>query len=241
MTRMSAGAMGAAVVILSSAGALAQSGLLDQSSPATNAGFNLSDPTQVWQQQVRAGTTGRLTAIRLTFFGNAGAQAVIRVRKAAAWAGATPVLIQTVTKTGSSAQQILIDASGANITLVYGEPFVIEAQGNNTGMNLTGNYVAPPGSPMYPEPLYRAGHVHSDGGFRFGFETWMLAGTVPPCYANCDGNVTWPLLTVMDFTCFMQRFAQGDPYANCDGSTAPPVLNVADFTCFMQKFAMGCP
>ena len=30
-------------------------------------------------------------------------------------------------------------------------------------------------------------------------------------------------------------------YANCDNSTAAPVLNVLDFTCFLQKFAAGCP
>jgi Cytochrome c554 and c-prime len=30
-------------------------------------------------------------------------------------------------------------------------------------------------------------------------------------------------------------------YANCDGSTSTPVLNVQDFTCFLQKFALGCP
>src|SRR5690348_12015358 len=86
MTRMSAGAAGALAVLVLAGGAIAQTGQLDQSSPATNAGFNLSDPSQVWQQQVRSGTTGRLTAIRLTFFGNSGAQAVIRVRKGDAWA-----------------------------------------------------------------------------------------------------------------------------------------------------------
>jgi hypothetical protein len=30
-------------------------------------------------------------------------------------------------------------------------------------------------------------------------------------------------------------------YANCDNSTTPPVLNVGDFTCFLQKYAQGCP
>jgi sugar lactone lactonase YvrE len=30
-------------------------------------------------------------------------------------------------------------------------------------------------------------------------------------------------------------------YPNCDGSTAQPFLNVLDFTCFLQKFAAGCP
>jgi hypothetical protein len=30
-------------------------------------------------------------------------------------------------------------------------------------------------------------------------------------------------------------------YANCDASTTAPVLNVGDFTCFLQKYANGCP
>ena len=61
------------------------------------------------------------------------------------------------------------------------------------------------------------------------------------CYANCDGSVAAPILNVNDFTCFLNRFAAGDPYANCDGSTAVPVLNVNDFTCFLNSYATGCP
>jgi hypothetical protein len=68
-----------------------------------------------------------------------------------------------------------------------------------------------------------------------------IAGGTTSCYANCDGSTASPVLNVADFTCFLQKFAIGDPYANCDGSTASPVLNVADFTCFLQKFAQGCP
>jgi hypothetical protein len=63
----------------------------------------------------------------------------------------------------------------------------------------------------------------------------------PDCYANCDGSTTPPVLNLADFTCFLDRFAAGDPYANCDGSTSPPVLNVNDFACFLTKFAAGCP
>jgi hypothetical protein len=62
-----------------------------------------------------------------------------------------------------------------------------------------------------------------------------------PCYANCDASTAAPVLNVADFTCFLQKFAAGDPYANCDASTVAPTLNVADFTCFLQKFAAGCP
>jgi YVTN family beta-propeller protein len=60
------------------------------------------------------------------------------------------------------------------------------------------------------------------------------------CYANCDGSTIQPVLNVADFSCFLSKFAAGDPYANCDGSTIEPVLNVADFSCFLGKFATGC-
>jgi hypothetical protein len=63
----------------------------------------------------------------------------------------------------------------------------------------------------------------------------------PSCYPNCDGSTQEPILNVADFSCFLSKFAAGDPYANCDGSTQQPVLNVADFSCFLGKFAAGCP
>ncbi len=62
----------------------------------------------------------------------------------------------------------------------------------------------------------------------------------PPCYANCDGSTTPPVLNVLDFGCFLNRFAAGDSTANCDGSTTQPVLNVLDFSCFLNRFAAGC-
>ena len=63
----------------------------------------------------------------------------------------------------------------------------------------------------------------------------------PPCYANCDASTTAPVLNVLDFSCFLNKFAAGDPYANCDASTTPPVLNVLDFSCFLNRFTAGCP
>ena len=66
-------------------------------------------------------------------------------------------------------------------------------------------------------------------------------GGDPPCYPNCDGSTTAPVLDVLDFNCFMNRFFAGDTYANCDGSTSPPVLNVLDFNCFLNRFIAGCP
>jgi FG-GAP repeat len=79
-----------------------------------------------------------------------------------------------------------------------------------------------------------AGYGGASGYFQLNI------GGVAACYANCDGSTSAPVLNVADFTCFLQKFAQGNAYANCDGSTTAPVLNVADFTCFLQKFAQGC-
>ncbi len=69
----------------------------------------------------------------------------------------------------------------------------------------------------------------------------LPGGNPQPCYANCDGSTTTPMLDVMDFACFLNKYAAGDTYANCDQSTTPPVLNVLDFACFMNAFAAGCP
>jgi hypothetical protein len=66
-----------------------------------------------------------------------------------------------------------------------------------------------------------------------------IGGSVA-CYPNCDGSTAPPILNVLDFNCFLNRFGAGDSYANCDGSTAPPVLNVLDFNCFLARFTAGC-
>jgi hypothetical protein len=98
--------------------------------------------------------------------------------------------------------------------------------------------------------LTSAQGVSADGSVMLGRgflnnqeRAWLahLPPLAPACYPNCDASTTAPVLNVADFTCFLQKFAGGDPYANCDASTTPPVLNVADFTCFLQKFAAGCP
>jgi hypothetical protein len=84
-----------------------------------------------------------------------------------------------------------------------------------------------------------AGTSGSQGNFSV---VRLTASSGPaPCFANCDGSTIAPVLNVLDFNCFLNKFAAGDTYANCDGSTIAPVLNVLDFNCFLNKFAAGCP
>jgi hypothetical protein len=61
-----------------------------------------------------------------------------------------------------------------------------------------------------------------------------------PCYPNCDNSTQPPSLNVLDFNCFLNRFAAGHTDANCDASTQPPILNILDFSCFLNRFAAGC-
>jgi probable HAF family extracellular repeat protein len=89
---------------------------------------------------------------------------------------------------------------------------------SSDGSTITGNGVGPNGSLAWIATLAATNH----------------------CDANCDNSTTAPILNVLDFTCFLNKFAAGDTYANCDGSTTPPVLNVLDFTCFLNRFAAGC-
>ncbi len=64
--------------------------------------------------------------------------------------------------------------------------------------------------------------------------------TAVPCYSNCDGSTTPPILTANDFQCFLNAFASNQSYANCDNSTAAPTLTANDFQCFLNSFSAGC-
>lgn len=104
----------------------------------------------------------------------------------------------------------------------------------------------PDGTGPRPESLIVAGnfgHVLTDNQIHHGFPFLAeLAACQPiPCYPNCDGSTTSPVLNVADFICFQNRFLNNEFWANCDSSTTLPILNVADFVCFMQRYAAGCP
>jgi glucose/arabinose dehydrogenase len=90
-----------------------------------------------------------------------------------------------------------------------------------------------------PMAIYSFGEDAAGELYFMGFGN--LFKMVPRCYANCDASTQTPVLNVLDFNCFLNRFTAGDCYTNCDGSTMPPVLNVLDFSCFLNRFSQGCP
>jgi hypothetical protein len=219
--------------------AAAQTGTPDQACIREFAGFS-EGSSLVWQQQIRAGLPGQLEGISVTLLGAAGGHVDLRIRLGDA-PNASPVVFSTgLDKATANPETFFIDMRSASITLTVGQTLVMETQGNSTTVvpSLAGNYVDPATGPaQYPEPLYLNGT--SWAGYRHGFTTYMIGG-IALCYPNCDHSTTPPALNVLDFACFVNKFAAGQPYANCDGSTALPVLNVLDFACFINRFAAGC-
>ncbi len=221
--------------------ASAQTGVLDQESPweglappVQGASFNLSSPSLTWQQQVRAGVDGQLEGIELGLLGPAGAQVSVRIRAGSGWATGSALFEAMVVKATASAETVFVDMTSAGIALTEGDTFVIEAQGNDTGMNFAGSYVPPAsGGPAYDELLFLNMSAFADGGWRHGFRSYMLTDVV--CYADCDESGG---LDFFDFLCFQNAFAAGEPYADCDESGD---LDFFDFLCYQNAFAAGCP
>ena len=176
------------VLTLAAAPAMAQSGTLDQDSPATNAGFNFSASSLVWQQQVRVGVAGQLEGIRLFLTGNVGSHIDIRVRVGDGW-NVGPVVFSTgYDNTTGGVEMPFIDMTSANLNFAVGDTFVWEVQGDDTGMGGQGSYVPPPGTPEYPEFLFLNGPgCYSDCGWRLAFQTYMNGGGGPGT-AVCFGD-----------------------------------------------------
>src|SRR5690242_11254619 len=90
--------IGAGVLMLGAAAA-AQTGTLDQSSPAANAFLHVVQEA-VWQAQIMPGLSGQLEGVRLTLAsGDKGEQFNVRIRLEAAPAGIPAVFDQLLTKT----------------------------------------------------------------------------------------------------------------------------------------------
>jgi hypothetical protein len=233
-------ALAAPAMGLFASAALAQTGTLDQSIPRTTAQFNVGVTSLVWQQQIRAGLSGTLEGIRVTLVNApAGSHVNFAIRAGDAWATGPTLFTANVAKPTAGNDDIFIDMSASSIPCVAGQTFVVEIVGGESVWML-GNYIAPPGTPSYPEPLFLTGSNFADGGWRLGMDTYVTTGGAP-CYPNCDSSTAPPILNVLDFNCFVNRFQSGDSYANCDHSTSAPVLNVLDFNCFINSFTAGCP
>lgn len=99
-----------------------------------------------------------------------------------------------------------------------------------------------PGEVFRIEPI-DALSLWSNGGQPtfWGPEQVTMDGCTLPvvgCYPDCDTTTGPGVLDLLDFLCFANRFAAGDPYADCDGSRT---LDALDWLCYSRAFEAGCP
>ncbi len=111
---------------------------------------------------------------------------------------------------------------------------------------LGANAPANPDWNVLAQNVDRLAFAFGDPAAAYPSQTWnvgvdyLFITTRNGCYPNCDGSTAPPYLNVLDFLCWLNKFAAQDPYANCDQSANQPVLNVLDFACFLMRFAAGC-
>lgn len=97
------------------------------------------------------------------------------------------------------------------------------------GSPAAGDFRLQPGSPAIDAGdtgLYFGPLADYDGNIR------GVAASSSPTGTSLNG----PIIDMGAFEFFVEPC-----YANCDGSTTPPILNIDDFTCFINRFAQGCP
>ncbi|MEO6710111.1 MAG: hypothetical protein ABI054_00925, partial [Planctomycetota bacterium] len=178
LTRIASLLFAVGALVTSSA---AQTGSVDQVSPATNAGFNGDAPSLIWQVEVKAGLTGTLEGFSLTLSGNPGSQLNTSLRMGPGWNTSPVVFSSLITKLTASANEVLfVDTTSAGISVAPGTLFVIELNGNATGMGMGGSYVPPPGTPLYSQDLYLNNPgCFADCGWRIGFTTYVNT-IIPP-------------------------------------------------------------
>lgn len=159
-----------------------------------NAWFNAGVNSLTWQIEIATGIPGTLEGFDLQIQGAAGATVDVSVIAGGGWNLGAPAWTGTLTAAGTGTwEPVFVDVSSAGIALNTGDLWVIQLNGN-TGMGVRGEYVAPPGTPPYPQPLYLGGPgCFADCGWRIGFNTYMLSGPTPPRLGKtgtCPGPVT---------------------------------------------------
>ncbi|MBX3365081.1 MAG: hypothetical protein KF866_09975 [Phycisphaeraceae bacterium] len=256
--------VGVGCLLVAAGHAGAQVGVLDQVSPffappgSQTSIFNVDATFLIWHAQVRAGMDGQLEGVLLGLEQAVGGSATVRIRSGDVFSPGPVLSTDTVVHSIPALELVFVDLMSAGIFLNTGDTFLIELQGHGNGLWMRGTYVQPPGTPMYPEPLYLNGTPQGDGNWRIGFETYMVAGSScaadlsgssdpnDPLYGVPDGSVD-----AADFFYFLDQFVAGNVgVADISGSSDPNdpnygvpdgQIDAADFFYFLDIFVAGCP
>jgi MYXO-CTERM domain-containing protein len=174
--RMLAALLLAAGILLAPLAALAAPpcSVLDQTSPTNGATSTIAGG--IWQQPIQTGIAGKLLGISLDGYGTIGATLWVRIRKGNAPSMQPVIFEQLVTLT---AGPIFVDTQAANLSFAVGEIFVMEVDGTYPSFDLYGNWVLPPGQPLYPLSVWVNGTKYSASAF--AFKTYVLSSATAQC------------------------------------------------------------
>jgi hypothetical protein len=212
----------------------AQTGTLDQVSPMSNASFNGGSSGLTWQAEVATGVAGTLEGFELSVLGSLGATLNVSVLVGPGWNVGTPAWSGVVTTSGTGGYELhFVDVSSAGIALNAGDLWVIQMSGS-TGVNIQGSYVAPPGTPLYPQPLYLNGPgCFADCGWRLGFNTYMLTGPSGPVLAalgTCPGPITLSITNATPNANVAVLYGQAGTFVKPTNPCMGLTLNIANPT-----------
>jgi len=209
----------------------AQTGTLDQVSPFASeaatgigtAGFNMSASSLTWQLEAEAGLDGTLEGIELELTGAIGATMDIAVFLGSGWQSGTPVYSGSLSKATGSTEIAWVDMSAANISLSAGDAYMIQLQGNDTGMGTTGTYESPVNM-QFDGDLYLNSNLYGPE-WKVGFHTYILEDALQLAVGGtCGGFMDFDLTgaTPMGAVTFLRAAGTGSfvlPIGPCAGTS----------------------
>jgi hypothetical protein len=126
-------------------------------------------------------------------------------------------------------------------TWIYPAPAVLSSPGDQTALpGASVTFIAIPGNPGQSTLRWRKdGVALADDGRITGSATATLriTGVSAADAGGYDMQVTGNCIPGASVPATLSVLC----YPNCDNSTVAPVLNVLDFSCFLNRFAAGCP
>jgi hypothetical protein len=159
------------VVALGLAGASAQGQTLDQSSPNTNATFNMAASSLNWQQEVAVGRSGPL--VRVDLYVVQPGSCTFYLISGAPWQGGTAAY--TTTFSSAATGWVSLNTTASGLAFNPGDHFVLGFIGTDNAVWLGGSGQTPPSGGYAPGQLLLNGAVHADGTWDVAFKTYVPA------------------------------------------------------------------
>lgn len=157
------------VSALGLAGASADAQVLDQYSPYTNTGFNMSASSLNWQQEVVVGLAGPL--VRVDLYVNNPGSCKFYITKGSPWQGGAANYSATFSSTVLG--WVPFDVSASGLSFNPGDHFVLGFQCTDQGLGLTGSGQTPPNGGYAPGQLFLNQSSFVDGTYDIAFKTYV--------------------------------------------------------------------